>query len=269
MSLSKLVDSAAGRGVFAQHMRKPACRPELPLAVRRGLDSSVMGSALDYAMRAGFVARWPELCEQNSREAAERAGDALQRVDGRVAERCRAQVAEDLALLAELGDEGLPEEQAQACMRLAYLEVIARRPEFAARYVDQVGREPGAASVVELQALFALITWEAFVPERYVALNPAVGVPGLGADADLVLDDLLLEIKTTQSRKLQLEHVRQLVGYAVLIRHNGWGRGPVPVHRVGIYYARSGELLTWDLAECLDAEGESAILAFLLDRADL
>lgn len=265
MALTDLIHSAAGRGLFAQHMRKPACQPALPVVVRPGRDAGVMGTALDYAMRAGFAARWPELCETSGKEAAEWAAQALERVDAQVAERCRAQVTADLALLAELPPEGLPDDQAQACMRLSYLEVIARQPKFAARYADQVGRQAEAESVVELQALFELITWDAFAPDRYVALNPDLSAMGLPADADLVLDDLLLEIKTTKSRKLQLNHVRQLVAYAVLIRHGGWGRGPVPIERVGIYYARSGELLCWSLAECVDAGGEAALLDFLLE----
>lgn len=223
---------------------------------------------MDYAMRAGFRARWPALCKQNSQEAAERASQVLESVDVMLAERCRQQVADDLALLAELGDAGLPEDQARACMRLAFLEVIARQPHFARRYASQVDREARAEEVKELQALYALITWEAFAPERYVVLSPALGLGELGADADLVLDDLLLEIKTNKSRRLQLEHVRQLVGYAVLIRHQGWGTGPVPIERMGIYYARSGELLCWSLAECVDAAGEAGILDFLKQAAE-
>src|SRR5262249_35687514 len=66
----------------------------------------------------------------------------------------------------------------------------------------------------------------------------------LDADADLILDDLLLELKVSVHPKPHLKVVLQLLGYAVLAAHRGVG----PITRIGCYNPRFG--LLW--AERID-----------------
>ncbi|MED5374275.1 MAG: hypothetical protein VX899_24870 [Myxococcota bacterium] len=266
MSLTSRADSPSGRAVFKQWMRKPECRPGEPLRVPScGGSPALMGTAFDYAMRAGFEVLWPERCESGPL-IAERAPLAQRsREQARACEALLERALQDLQTWEDA--EALTRAQARACWDLALLEPIGRGVASVAPDT-WIGREPPPGWLEELQALYAEITWDAFVPAERCLLNPGFGEGSLivgGADADLVLDDLLIDIKTTKDLRLRLKDVRQLVGYAILARAYGFNGGPPePIERVGIYYSRSGELVVWELDDCVDAEGESAVLEELV-----
>lgn len=65
-----------------------------------------------------------------------------------------------------------------------------------------------------------------------------------GADADLIVDGCLIDIKASVQPKIDPEWLRQLAGYVLLdyadVQH---------IHSVAIYMARQGVLLTWPLAD--------------------
>lgn len=63
-----------------------------------------------------------------------------------------------------------------------------------------------------------------------------------GADADLIVDGCLFDVKTTKSATLDVEWLRQLIGYALLDYEDELG-----IKCVGLYLARHGEIFTWQL----------------------
>lgn len=69
-----------------------------------------------------------------------------------------------------------------------------------------------------------------------------------GADADLLLDGLLLEVKATVDPHLDRDRLWQLAGYALGDTPDGYR-----IRSVGIYFARHGQLLTWPLPGYLSA----------------
>jgi hypothetical protein len=77
-------------------------------------------------------------------------------------------------------------------------------------------------------------------------LNPtfAGSVDVGGADADLIVDGCLLEIKTSTQNALDSAWLRQLAGYALLDYADEYA-----IQSVGIYMARHGVLLNWPLDE--------------------
>ena len=91
-------------------------------------------------------------------------------------------------------------------------------------------------------------------------LNPTFDGSALigGADADLIVDGCLLEIKTTvRPETLPRDVLYQLLGYVLLDFSNAYGIGSV-----GVYMSRQGEIVSWPLAELLPqlAGAESADL---------
>lgn len=104
---------------------------------------------------------------------------------------------------------------------------------------------------VEDLAQLAPLFLEAFGDRfgRPVVLNPvfaqsrAVG----GADADLISDGMLLEIKTTINPRIDGAWIRQLLGYLLLDTP-----GEFEVTSLGLYLARQGRLLEWPLPDALD-----------------
>ena len=76
----------------------------------------------------------------------------------------------------------------------------------------------------------------------YFAGSAAIG----GADADLIIDHQLIEIKTTIKPTLRREWVWQLIGYLLL----DWD-DTHEISGLGVYSSRHGALVTWPLNEFL------------------
>jgi hypothetical protein len=84
---------------------------------------------------------------------------------------------------------------------------------------------------------------------KRVHLNPkfAGSTDVGGADADLILDGCLIDIKATTSPKLSLQWLYQLIGYVLLDYEDQY-----KIRSVAILYARQGFMLKWDLKDLLD-----------------
>lgn len=67
-----------------------------------------------------------------------------------------------------------------------------------------------------------------------------------GADADLVVNGTLIDIKTTKVQEIEPDWIRQLLGY-VLLDYTDHHR----IKGIGLYMARQGILFQWDLEEAL------------------
>ena len=80
-------------------------------------------------------------------------------------------------------------------------------------------------------------------------LNPTFkGSPDVwGADADLIADDCLIDIKSTINPKLSRNCLYQILGYALLDYDDELG-----IQEVGIYFARQGVTLLWPLQTLMD-----------------
>ena len=262
MSLTSVVDS--NKPFFARHVGRPAVRPELPILVEPTRDPSLIGSAVDYAFRYGCRACW----DVEEKEAVAWHGvrrllqlgpksREFQFAAGRV--RAAVTVLEGLDDVEEFGVD-----EAVACLHLARMEVFARGPAPLHVYLRFLEQDPTAEQVAEVLRMFELITWDALDPAGRMLLNPTFGrgtkLVG-GADADLVIDDLLIEIKTLKKSALHAGTIRQLVGYAVLANTYGvMGDTGTPITRLGVWYARSGELISWELDEVCDAEGQQEVV---------
>jgi hypothetical protein len=81
-------------------------------------------------------------------------------------------------------------------------------------------------------------------------LNPTFAGSGDigGADADLIVDGCLIDIKATVNTKLDPEWLYQLLGY-VLLDYEDAHR----IRSIGLYFARQGELIQWPLDAFLAA----------------
>ena len=67
-----------------------------------------------------------------------------------------------------------------------------------------------------------------------------------GADADLIIDGRLVDIKTTVNARIESNWIWQLIGY-VLLDYSDFHR----INGIGLYMARQGILLEWDLDEAI------------------
>ena len=84
-------------------------------------------------------------------------------------------------------------------------------------------------------------------PAESIELNPDFTAHGTPADGDLVIDGLLLDLKTVTRPEIQLEWLWQILGYVFL------DEGRRGIERLGLYLSRHAWLGTWGVDELLSA----------------
>jgi hypothetical protein len=155
----------------------------------------------------------------------------------------------------------------ESALRLAQLDFIFR-PGYIDEKLGYVHRE----DVDDLRRLISLVEPQLFKTSRLCILNPTFGEGSRlvgGADADLVIDDALIDIKTTKYLKLTRDHFHQLIGYFVLHTIDGVD-GPTrkpKVSKVGIYFSRHAYLYTLDLSDVIHPETFPAFVDWFITRA--
>lgn len=102
--------------------------------------------------------------------------------------------------------------------------------------------------VQDLRRLYEVIPEDEFKDHDRVLLNPTFGQASRmvgGADADLILDGRLIDIKTTKYLEIKTDAWRQIVGYGVLADLARTEDKKFPkIDEIGIYFSRHGKLWT-------------------------
>lgn len=171
-------------------------------------------------------------------------------------------------LLAAAGRSGLGEEDlARLCFAAAFYEDVYRTGQVrrgsmlaevtpVTRLGDLLRGVPGYA-VEDISRQMGL-SGEAFgtfraLPKEAVTCGPVfAGSADIGgADADFVLDGLLLDCKAaTEPRRLGADEIYQLAGYLLLDYDDEFG-----IRSVGLYLSRQGAIVAWDVPRFLTLLG--------------
>ncbi len=154
-----------------------------------------------------------------------------------------------------------------SALRLAQIDPI-----FRAGVVDKSLGDVHKEDMDDLWKLISFVDPQLFKSSRLCLLNPTFGDASLlvgGADADLVIDDAIIDIKTTKNFGLDREDFNQLMGYFVLHEIAGFGNlAPrQSITRVGIYFARFGYLHTIDLDGIIRPETFPDFVKWFITRA--
>jgi len=125
---------------------------------------------------------------------------------------------------------------------LAQLDPILRAGE-----VDEHLGRVYYSDISELKKMISIVPKKLFKAKRICVLNPTFGEASAlvnGADADLLLDDALIEIKTTMFYKVERRAFNQLIGYYILSLIGGIDNveKKVTIKNIGIYFSRFGSL---------------------------
>lgn len=103
-------------------------------------------------------------------------------------------------------------------------------------------------------------------------LNPNFGEGSRlvqGADADVLIDDTLIEIKTTKKLEFKREYFDQLMGYFILNQVSGIGSlSPKPqINKLAVYFSRFGYLYTFNVYDVVDWRTFPAFVDWFVNRA--
>ncbi|HXM66078.1 MAG TPA: hypothetical protein VN911_05055 [Candidatus Acidoferrum sp.] len=154
----------------------------------------------------------------------------------------------------------------EAAVWLASLDTV-----FRCGFVDpKMFAPPPRALMEDLQSMLAIEPVEHFRGTRCV-LNPTFG-PGSelvgGADDDLIIDDTLIDLKTTKHLTFGREHFNQLAGYYLLSCIGGVDDCEEGgINYLAIYFARYGFFHRIPVARCIAESKLPALLRWLKKRA--
>ncbi len=150
-----------------------------------------------------------------------------------------------------LGNGEINDEVIRSCLLLAQLDSIYREGLIAPDMGIIDNRD-----IDDLKNLIRLVNYEVFRCKQLCMLNPTFGEASLlvgGADMDLLIDNTLIDIKTTKFLELKRDHLNQILGYYLLSLIGGIDNAPknIKIDFVGIYYSRYGLLYRIDIAEIM------------------
>lgn len=113
--------------------------------------------------------------------------------------------------------------------------------------------------IEDLRNLLSIVKPEYFKAKQVCVLNPTFGRASQlvgGADCDLLIDDALIDIKTTKKLELKQSYFHQLMGYYVLYTIGKIDGAPAHhrVKRLGIYFSRHAYLYTFDVLDVIGSD---------------
>ncbi len=153
-----------------------------------------------------------------------------------------------------LADGIITDELVANTLYLAKLDVYSR-----AGIIDQNFDFHNPDDITDIKAMLSLVDNEKFTAKSKCYFNPTFGGGSAivnGADADLIIDNILIDIKATKNLKLERDHINQTLGYYILSLIGGVNLKPFarPIEHIGIYFARHGELWTVPISSFGDSK---------------
>jgi len=156
-----------------------------------------------------------------------------------------------------------------AALCLAYLEGTRRSGVF--NEADVVSDE---RDIADLRQLMSLVREQDFLSRKACYLNPTLG--STDSNADLIIDDKLIEIKTIQKLVLDRRHLHQLVQYYILLSLEGIGVGRkrrinyfeevCEVNQICIYFSRYGYLHLMKIGDVINPESLPGFVKWYIEE---
>lgn len=145
-----------------------------------------------------------------------------------------------------MNDGILSKDLLSALIQISYIDIARRSgivdPDFGL-FTDE--------DILDLENLYSLMIAHDWRCKDQCKLNPNFGITSAlvgGADADLIIDDMLIDIKVLANPGMTRQHFNQLFGYYFLSRI----QGDYTINKLGIYSARYSDLITFNVEDILD-----------------
>jgi hypothetical protein len=294
MSLTNFLKNKDVSNKFSQEFVKPTFSVQCPLlATPLTKNYSLVGTAFDYLLRFCLKRLNPRAIEQPW--VAEGAVMTFALVKGGVTidaqtgecwvepkettadetemakfRRMKSILSEAKNLYKEFLKTGkVTKDLLRSTLLLANLDVIDRTGSLEYVELDSVSDD----DVNDLLNLYRIVDLKLFKAKKLCLLNPTFGEGSKlvgGADADLVLDDTLIEIKTTMKLQLLRPWFNQLIGYYCLYRLGGINGLPqdCEIKNFAVYFSRYAYLHVISVEDCIRQVNFPEFLAWLKHRAE-
>jgi len=155
----------------------------------------------------------------------------------------------------------------KAVLLLAQVDVIYR-----AGIVDENLGNVDENDIKDLQNSISIVKPEYFKAKKTCILNPTFGKASRlvgGADCDLIIDDTIIDIKTTKKLELRRDYFDQLIGYYILYKIGDIKGMPssCEIKRLGIYFSRHRYLHYIDVQDIIKEDTFPAFVEWFKKRA--
>jgi hypothetical protein len=145
----------------------------------------------------------------------------------------------------------LTDELIRSSLLLARYDPIYR----AGRGIEEIGLVY-EEDIQELRSLVNHIPNALFTAQALCILNPSFGEASAlvgGADADLIIDNMLIDIKTVKDYAIKPNDFQQLIGYYVLYKLSGIEQYPkTQIDKLAIYFSRYGHLEVFQIDDIIN-----------------
>lgn len=208
---------------------------------------SLVGTAFDYLLRWYIERIYPR--SKSGEWIAEIPLPLLSKKLLKYQEKVVAEARKVHAKYLKTGD--LNEKVLESCLLLGQWDPI-----FRAGYVDPDLGKIDPKDIQDLKNLIELVNPAVFRAEKLCILNPTFGKASEligGADVDLVLDETIIDFKTTMHLRDFRKYAYQLIGYYLLFLIGGIDGAPRKTNMdfLGIYYSRQGLLYKISVKEMI------------------
>ena len=238
MSLTSFIKEPDVRKKFAETFPLP--KIELKAEIKAPpitRNYSLVGTAFDYLLRFYI--------KQNNPKAITKewiAEIALQCIEESTLRNQLKKTVDDAKIVYQkyLDDGDLTDDVLKIAILLAKIDPIYR-----AGYIDPNINVVDNGDIQDLRNLINLVEKNNFIAKEICLLNPTFGEASRlvgGADADIIIDNRIIDMKTTKFLKLKEQDFHQLIGYYVLSLIGGidGSKGKINIETVSIYFCRHG-----------------------------
>jgi len=238
MSLTTFIAKPDVREKFSSEFEKPKFQVKKEIvASPLTKNYSLVGTAFDYLLRCHLEYLNSPFIEHRYGWIAEL---SLPLLSGTYREKAVAIIGEAKKNWNHFLETGQHDDELlKSALLLAGLDPIFRAKR-GQEYIGLVDNQ----DVQDLRNLISAVDMQIFKAQKSLILNPSFGKASQmvgGADADLIIDDMLVDIKTTISLELPKEHFHQLIGYLTLYYLNGAieRKESLPeINKLAIYFSR-------------------------------
>ena len=271
MSLSSFLEIPEVKAKFKAEFQKPKFDVKRELLAPLILEghSQLIGTSADYLLR--FYAKYinPQAEEDEAGWAAEGGLRVLQRRgENHLYEIGNVIVAEarhNYLNFLETGE--FTDELLKSTLLIAKLDPFTRRSDYIVENLESIDNE----DIADLRNLINIVEPNVFRTQGRVLLNPDFGPGSLlvkGADADLILDDLLIDIKTINKFTFERKAFDQLLGYYVLsLIERRFEPEIKEIRRLGIYFSRHAYLYEFPVDQVINPQTFPQFLIWFEKRA--
>lgn len=253
MSLTSLIRTDKElRDKIKEAFSRPKLEKNKPLLVEPLTKNySLVGIAFDYIFRF-YLERLNSINNYSKTWIAEQAIDLLKH-NQEVYEVGVGIINNVKELKKEFIETGeLSQELIRQTLRMSYIDPVFR----AGVGIEYIGLDADKADIEDIKKQFNLIDEKLFIAKDICILNPTFGKASMlvgGADADLIIDNKLIDIKTTKKLELKFNDFCQVIGYFLLHIIGGInGRKELEINQLGIYYSRYGYLFLCNTKDLID-----------------